>query len=148
MKIIEHHFDFIELIRSLRFVEESKLRKPIAEGKWSVVEIVGHFIAWDQFVLRDRIPYFFTENIFPAGPNVNVLNEQAARNAREEEVSFVLDAFLSTRGQIVEKIIEIPEELWFAEIKINQSELTLYSYFEGLMEHDLHHIEQIKEAIK
>lgn len=147
-EIIKHHLDFMEFARFLLTLDKRLLRKPISEGKWSTVEIIGHLAAWDEFVLRDRIPYFFRRNTFPAGPDVVIFNEQAALKAREIEVIFVIDAFLNGRIQLVEWLREIPQELWFAEIKINQSTLTLSSYFKGLMEHDLHHMGQIKRIIK
>ncbi|MEC1177086.1 DinB family protein [Metasolibacillus meyeri] len=147
-KVIEHHLDFIEFARVLRAFDEELLRKPITEGKWSIVEIIGHLIAWDKFILRDRIPYFFSENTFPAGPDVAALNERAAASARGRAVAIVLAEFSDGRTQLVEILKGMPNELWVAEIQINQSKLTLCSYFQGLMEHDLHHLAQMKEMIK
>lgn len=146
-KIIAHHLEFKEFITSLRALDEEILRKPIAEGRWSIIEIIGHLIAWDEFVLRDRMPYFFRDSTFPAGLDVVTFNEQAAASARKKEAAVVLDAFLCGRTRLIERLTEIPDALWETEITIHQSKLTLFSYFKGLMTHDLHHIAQIKEVI-
>lgn len=146
-KIIAHHLEFGEFVASLRALSEEMLRKPITEGKWSIIEIIGHLIAWDEFVLHERIPYFVGGGTFPAGPDVTVFNEQAAASTRKKEAAVVLDAFLCGRTRLIERLTEIPDALWETEITIHQSKLTLFSYFKGLMTHDLHHIAQIKEVI-
>ncbi|WP_224741088.1 hypothetical protein [Bacillus sp. 28A-2] len=42
---------------------------------------------------------------------------------------------------------KIEASRWKESFLIGQTKLTLSSYFQGLIEHDLHHMKQIKEAL-
>lgn len=46
-------------MKNLSNLDEQLLRKPINEGKRTVIEIIAHFYPWDEFVLEHRIPYLF-----------------------------------------------------------------------------------------
>jgi hypothetical protein len=143
-----HQNDFINFVQQLKRFDEQELRQPIVEGKWSVIEIIGHFIPWDEFILQHRVPYFFNGATFPPGPNADKVNKQAALHARSDATHYTIEKCIQVRRQLVEALTALPDEEWFVEMKINESTLTIYSYFEGLMAHDLHHIEQIKRALQ
>ena len=146
-KILEHHQNFIIFIKNLSNFDEQLLRKPIDEGKWSVIEIIGHFYAWDEFVLQSRIPYLFKSTDLPKGPNTKDLNTQSAVLARTEDIEITLKKCILIRNKLLNQISQIPDDDWLIELQINQSKLTLYEYLKGLMEHDVHHIKQIKYAL-
>ncbi len=147
-KILEHHQSFIIFIKNLSNLGEQLLRKPIDEGKWSVIEIIGHFYAWDEFVLQYRIPYLFKSEHLPKGPNTKDLNTQSALLARTEEIEITLKKCILIRNELFSQISQISDDNWLIELQINQSKLTLYEYLKGLIEHDLHHIKQIKYALE
>ncbi|WP_411238378.1 hypothetical protein [Bacillus altitudinis] len=42
---------------------------------------------------------------------------------------------------------KIETSRWTTPFLIGQTELTLLSYFQGLIKHDLHHMEQIKKVL-
>ena len=147
LEILNHQTSFINFVQSLAYLDEYVLRQPIREGKWSIIEIIGHFYFWDEFVLQKRLPYLLSGNTFPPGPNANVLNKQAALLARQENIRSTLEKCLHIRTELIEALSAITDENWLIEIKINQTRLTIYEYFKGLMEHDIHHINQIKSAI-
>lgn len=147
-EILDHQNNFINFVNSLTYLDEYVLRQPIQEGKWSIIEIIGHFYHWDEFVLRNRLPYMLTASPLPPAPNADTLNAHAALLARNESVQTTFERCLHIRTQLVEVLNRIPDEKWFVEFKINHSTLTLYEYLKGLMAHDLHHINQIKASIK
>ena len=147
-KILEHHQNFIIFIKNLSNFGEQLLRKPIDEGKWSVIEIIGHFYAWDEFVLQYRIPYLFKRADLPKGPNTKDLNIQSALLARTEDIETTLKKCIRIRNELFSQLSKIPNDNWLIELQINQLKLTLYEYLKGLMEHDVHHIKQIKSALR
>lgn len=146
-EIIKHQLNFIDFVDSLKGVNEGILRSPISEGKWSVLEIISHFSSWDEFVIEKRIPYFFSMHSFLKGPNSETLNEQTIARKRDEKIEVIFGEFLKNRSDLVLKMKEIPDDLWLVEFKIGQFNLNVYKYFKGLMEHDIHHMEQIKRAV-
>jgi hypothetical protein len=147
LEILNHQKNFINFVESLQYLDEYVLRQPIREGKWSIIEIIGHFYFWDEFVLQKRLPFILTGNPLPPSPNANVLNKQSSLLARHEHVHRTIEKCILIRTTLIEALNAIPDENWLVEFNINQTRLTLYEYLKGLMEHDIHHIHQIKSAI-
>ncbi|MGN7476429.1 DinB family protein [Solibacillus silvestris] len=146
-EIIRHQKNFLTFIQSLEKLNEDVLRTPIHDGKWSVIEIIGHFYPWDEFVLKKRIPYLLTNSELPPSPNADLLNLRSVQLVRNEDIPHTIKKCIRIRTELIETLNELPEEDWLAELKINQSTLSLYSYFKGLMEHDVHHMKQIKSYL-
>ncbi|UQW95981.1 DinB family protein [Rummeliibacillus sp. G93] len=146
-KIIKHHQYAIEFVRSLNNLREEQWRRKIEEGKWTVAEIIGHLIPWDEFIINNRLPYLFSVQELPIGPDVKTLNATSAHNAREQEKKVIITDFILVRSELLQKIEGIPDIRWKEEITIGQTTLNLYDYFEGLAEHDQHHFNQIKEIL-
>ena len=134
-------------MQRLEYLDEYVLRQPISEGKWSIIEIIAHFYPWDEFVLQNRLPYFFVESTLPPVPNADDLNKQSSLLARHEDVRNTLEKCIRLRKKLMEALNAIPDENWLVEFRTKRSRLTIYTYFKGLMEHDIHHINQIKSAI-
>ncbi|WP_171051854.1 DinB family protein [Alteribacter natronophilus] len=147
-EILVHYEQSIEFADSLRSLSEDEWRTPIAKGKWTVAEVVGHFIPWDRFVLHQRLPYFFSTDQLPKGPDAEETNHRAAAKAREESRQSTIDTFVSVRTALCEAIEEIPEEKWERNFTIGKTTLSLSEYFKGLKEHDEHHFAQIDIALK
>ncbi|MCA1322036.1 DinB family protein [Bacillus tianshenii] len=146
-EIIQHHQTFMNFARSLDGLSESQWRAPISHEKWTVAEVIGHLIPWDEFVLHKRIPYFLTGETLPAAPNPNVMNELGARDARMEEKDVTISRFLSTRRQLLEEIEQVEEHYWEQEITIGNTTIKLLDYFADLARHDEHHAAQIKALL-
>ena len=147
LEILNHQKNFINFVESLQYLDEYVLRQPISEGKWSIIEIIGHFYFWDEFVLQKRLPFVLTGNPLPPSPNAKVLNKHSSLLARHENVHRTIEKCIRIRTTLMEALNAIPDENWLVEFNINQTRLTLYEYLKGLMEHDIHHINQIKSAI-
>lgn len=147
-EIVAHQHHFIRFIEGLENFNEHVLLTPIRDGKWSTIEIIGHFYAWDEFVLQNRMPYLLTNSSLPLSPNADDLNLYSAHLARNEPIQHTFDKCIRIRKELIETLSELPEENWLAELTINHSSLSLYSYFKGLMEHDIHHMRQIHTFLK
>lgn len=147
-EILAHQQDFLRFIQSLTHINEHVLLTPIRDGKWSTIEIIGHFYTWDEFVLQNRIPYLLTNSSLPSSPNADDLNLYSAHLARNEPIQHTFQKCIRIRKDLIETLSDLPEENWFAELTINYSSLSLYSYFKGLMEHDIHHMRQIHTFFK
>lgn len=147
-EIVAHNQNFITFIHSLKSVDENLLRKPIGEGKWTIIEVVGHFFPWDEFVLQQRIPYLFSGKHLSKAPDIDELNDQSSLQARTEDVENTLEKCIDVRQDLLSQIKQIPENDWLIPIQIGQSILTFYEYLKGLTEHDLHHINRIKKVLE
>ncbi len=145
--IIDHYEHSIEWVQSLTEVTEEEWHSAIADGKWSIAEIIAHFVPWDEFILHDRLKEFWNNKALPQAPDVHEMNQQSAERARKEERSETIGRFIAVRTKLLQEMKKIEASRWNTSFLIGQTELTLSSYFQGLIKHDLHHMEQVKQAL-
>lgn len=146
-EISNHHLNSIEFVKSLDSLSEIEWRTQIEEGKWTIAEIIGHFIPWDEFVIKYRLPYIFSDIELPKGPDTEKTNSESASISRKENKQETINKFISIRKELYEAIIKIPDNCWEKKISIGKTEIILYEYLNGLAEHDCHHFEQIKNTV-
>ncbi|MFP3811831.1 DinB family protein [Bacillus sp. FSL K6-2841] len=145
--VIKHYEHTLEWVQSLTEVTEEEWRSTIADGKWSIAEIIAHFVPWDEFILHDRLKEFWNNKALPQAPDVHEMNRQSAERARKEERSETIGRFIAVRTILLQEMKKIEVSRWTTPFLIGQIELTLSSYFQGLIKHDLHHMEQVKQAL-
>ncbi|MEV9653046.1 MULTISPECIES: DinB family protein [Bacillus] len=145
--VIKHYEHTLEWVQSLTEVTEEEWRSAIADGKWSIAEIIAHFVPWDEFILHDRLKEFWNNKALPQAPDVHEMNQQSAERARKEERSETIGRFIAVRTELLQEMKKIETSRWTTPFLIGQTELTLLSYFQGLIKHDLHHMEQIKKVL-
>ncbi|WP_249705307.1 DinB family protein [Bacillus zhangzhouensis] len=145
--IIDHYEHTLEWVQSLTEVTDQEWRSAIADGKWSIAEIISHFVPWDEFILHDRLKEFWNNRPLPQAPDVHEMNPLSAERARKEERSETIERFIAVRTELLQEMKKIEASRWNRSFFIGQTELTLSSYFQGLIEHDIHHMKQIKDAL-
>lgn len=145
--VIHHYEETIQFVRSLEPMSEQYWRTPIAAGKWTIAEIVAHFIPWDAFVQSKRLPYFHSSEPLPPGPQAAQVNHEAADWARITPVSSIVNEFVEGRDKLIASIDSISEAYWQTPFQIGETELTIARYFENLAAHDRHHMVQITDLL-
>ncbi|MFJ8262159.1 DinB family protein [Rummeliibacillus sp. NPDC094406] len=146
-RVIKHYKESIEIVESLRNLSNITWFRPIAEGKWSICEVIGHLIYWDHFVLEKRLPYLFLENKKLESVNVQEMNAKAAFESKVKIKEDVIKEFVEERLKIIEKLNLMSTGEFFKSFRIGNNNLTMDKYFEGLIEHDLHHFRQIQDFL-
>lgn len=144
-ELLIHLEDSIDFAKKLGRVSEEQWRTPIAKDKWTIAEVFGHLTPWDEFVLNDRLPFFFNETTLPKGPDVDELNRQSAEISRNSSKEDTIANFINVRRNLIIAINNIDDELWDKEKSLGDRTITLYEYLDGFKEHDLHHFEQINK---
>ena len=122
---------------------------PIAAGKWSTAEIIGHLIAWDRFVLEERLPQM-KPGAALAGGNISTeeINGRAAAYARTEVSKAQLIAECQhVRKQLTACLAALTDDEFYGVFTINGKERNLAQYIKGLIDHDVHHRQQIEAFI-
>lgn len=138
-EIIEHQKQFLNFIHELSNLDEQVLRKPMQEGKWSIIEVIGHFQPWDQFVIEKRLPYISSNEEFPPSPKAEEMNVGAALGAKSNPIQVTIEHFVTTRVHLIDLLSNLPEKVWNYPIHLNQRAISFSDYVKGLMAHDLHH---------
>ncbi|WP_260862492.1 DinB family protein [Bacillus pumilus] len=145
--VIDHYEHFLEWVQSLADVTDEEWRRAIADGKWSIAEIIAHFVPWDEFILHDRLKEFWKDRALCKAPDVHEMNRQSAERARHEKRSETIGRFIAVRTELLQEMKKIEASRWTTPFLIGQIELTLSSYFQGLIEHDIHHMKQITKLL-
>ena len=146
-EILEHHKQFLDFIHELSKLDEQVLRKPMQEGKWSIIEVIGHFQPWDQFVIEQRLPFIFSDEEVPPSPKVEEVNVTAAWGARNNPINVTLEHFITSRTQLLGLLSDLHKDVWNLQIHINQKMISFSEYMKGLMTHDLHHKRVVDEFL-
>lgn len=126
----------------------SILQTPINDSKWSPYEIVGHLAGWDSFMLKKRIPQLilnldFIED-FEVENNNKRQNEYVTKLTPHEN----LQRFIQVRKLLITQIQNISQENWQKEFIINDEKWNFTKFFNAVIEHDDHHLNQIDEFLK
>lgn len=145
-QVVEHYEKSVEWAETvLANLSEDAWRTPVGIDKWTIAEIIGHMIPWDEFVLDKRIPYFERTDSLPASPDAEKVNSLAACISRTETKSDTLKRFITVRKKLICSLKELPSEIWGKNQVIGKGSLSIYAYFSGLAEHDWHHYRQIRK---
>ena len=146
--IVELYEQTIDWVKRLGDLSEEQWRIPVAPGKWTIAEVVGHFTPWDTFVLEQRLPYFCTGCTLPPSPNIDETNRLASEKSKVKTKEELIISFVTTRAQLIAAINEIPNEYWDSSLNLKSKEITLTDYFLGLLDHDDRHFKEIREALR
>lgn len=147
-EILMHYENSIHFIKNLVNLTEEQWRTPIAQGKWTIAEVIGHIEPWDQFLLNQRLPYLFEDAVLPKGPEVEVVNHHSSIKSKVQKKEEVISGLIAVRRSLVIVMNNIEDGLWEREIKVNQTTLTVTGYLKGFVEHDEHHFKQIQTVLK
>ncbi|PGK42320.1 hypothetical protein CN907_09415 [Bacillus anthracis] len=143
--ILEEKLNLIEWCRTLKGVPDDIWFQSFKNGSWASADVISHFIVWDVFLIKHRIPYFISGQSVPNVPiDVEEMNKGAIKYARsgisKEEL---LNQFSVTRKQLVDEIERIPAYNFNNEFQIGTKKVMLNHYFSSLIQHDLKHKEEI-----
>ncbi|HDX9577046.1 TPA: DinB family protein [Bacillus pseudomycoides] len=137
----------IPFLISLEEVSEKVLFSPICEGKWSTAAIISHFMYWDRYILEERLDGMVNgELLSKTKVNVEEMNRLAEEYAHSgiSKVQLIRE-ICETRQKLLDSLED--KDLERSIFKIGSSEMTVNEYFKRMVEHDNHHIKQIKEFL-
>jgi len=127
---------------------EATLTEPLSDGKWSIREIVGHLLYWDMFNIEKMIPYMSNGATLPAFPNHDLHNAEAVEYLQTyRNVGDILDDFIKTRKQFINELKKLDTNIKF-HIQNEPNTFTPETFVAIFLEHDIHHVNQVKEKLK
>lgn len=141
--VIEELNQLITFVNSLEAVSEKIFFSPISEEKWSTAAIVSHFMYWDQYILEERLERMMNGEFLPkSNINVDDMNRLAKEYAHSGNSKVqLIQEVCKARNRLLNSLADRNLETNF---KIGSSEMSVNKYFKGMVEHDDHHIKQIK----
>ncbi len=147
-KVLEEYEHSITWVKSLAGLTEDQWRTPIAPGKWTIAEVIGHLIPWDAFVLEQRLPYIYNDKPLPSSPNVEQMNRRASEETKGRGKEATIALFVEMRDKLVRALADMPDAYWSREFSMPGKSMTLTEYMNGLVTHDRGHFAEIAHALK
>ncbi|WP_165999876.1 DinB family protein [Bacillus sp. Cs-700] len=126
-------------------MSETIFFQPIKQGKWSPAEILSHIMMWDNYLLKERIPFIEMEANLPKLDNVEEVNQRAAEYALSglNKENLVVET-VKARRRVVARLQQFEPIQWSNTFYIDKYPICLTSYIKGLIEHDDHHKLQVE----
>lgn len=154
--LINDHEKFNLYVKALKTMDEALFFESIAEGKWSVAEIISHISFWDKYIREEMLPQMKLNAVI-SSMDIETLNGQAANYALSSvSQQHLLDRQLEERTLLVSILKKKNEEEFFATFSLNGEEVDPYSgyphsvfnYIAAFIWHDNHHKRQIDEFLQ
>ncbi|TMW71407.1 DinB family protein [Alteribacter natronophilus] len=123
------------------------LYEPIAEGKWSIREIVGHMYMWDRFLLENMVPHMEDGGVLPAFPDHDRFNREAINGLEGVSVEEIVSMFVKTREKLVQELKGMDPAIRFT-IGKGKRRFSPESFVKMFIKHDRHHIMQIEKKLE
>lgn len=139
-KIIKEFEEFYYYVDS---IDEELLLLPIADGKWTVKEVISHLINWDKYSIERMVPYMEDKAKLPEFIDHDTHNLVAVEMAKNYHDSSALkNDFRETRQTLVSKLKDIESNISFT-IGKGKRKYSIDSYVKIFIHHDKEHQKQI-----
>ncbi|MFC6233168.1 DinB family protein [Paenibacillus allorhizosphaerae] len=125
---------------------ERQSKKPINEGKWSVKEVIGHLFYWDKFILEKHAPFMNQGAVLISFPTMTNIIVRLFNTSVLNTTSSLIDEFVENRRQLIETMSGIDSDVKFT-IGSGKRQFTVEKYLNIFIDHDNHHLKQIKERL-
>ncbi len=137
----------INNIVELRNTSEARLCEPIKDGKWSIIQIVGHLYYWDKFILEQMVPKMADDVNLPKFPDHDQHNKEAMTFIENHSVSSIIESFVLTRKELIDKTSKLGKDIRFT-IGDGKRKFSVESFIKIFSNHDAHHLKQINEKLQ
>ncbi|PEV02462.1 hypothetical protein CN417_27980 [Bacillus thuringiensis] len=156
INIINNFRHYSSWLSTLEGIDETLWSKPIAEGKWSVNEIIAHIINWDNHLLTETLPSVQNEKGMEF-PDFDIHNKKASNYAKSGiSQSKLLEEAKDTRELLVKELNELSSEKLNQPLTANGvthcphtgTPYSLIYIVNEFTDHDNHHKRQIIQFLK
>lgn len=139
----------VDWANSLKNISDDLWFKPFHEGAWGIADVISHFISWDKFVIENRISYLVRKECIPQiTVDVEMMNNDASNYARSGIIKEdLISELISVREELINLIGGIQSDQFHQPLP-GRENITLSEYFNGLIDHENHHKEQIESHMK
>jgi hypothetical protein len=123
------------------------LRIPVS-GTWSVQDIISHIMGWDKSFSKTLHQIIHDEEVrIEEDHDVQGFNESSVAYGRSMSPQDLLKEALFHRKQLIQKVSLVNESVFVKQF--HNSTYTLEAFLQKMfIEHDKHHVEQIRRYLK
>lgn len=135
------YYDYIASIEKMPLY---KWDLTLGDGKWTVKESIGHMMFWDERYFKNGIERIYRdEPVTLQSIPIGNFNDKARGYSACRSNYYVLNLSLYFRREIIKHLESISED----DYGKNFNGFNIYEYLEDFIEHDSHHLEQLKKVL-
>ncbi len=133
----------------LRSVDTQIWDEPLAPGKWSLKEVTGHLLLWDQYFYESAIGKIAESKPLTLKQlDFNAFNARAAQYGREQSGGKLVEELVLWRSRLADTLEALPEaEFRRSFPDLDGKPFIIADYIPDFVWHDRHHIKQIREFL-
>lgn len=140
-RLLEEFNEWISFVSEIR---EMDWQITIAEGKWSVQDIVSHILLWDKYFFEAAIsPILNNTPLTLTHMDFEQFNQDAIEYGKTKTKEELIKMTIQYRNMILESIEGFEDDKFTKEYA--DGNFTVISYLRDFIWHDQHHIRQIDE---
>lgn len=149
-QMVEEYNGFIPFMASICELEDRYWDTPIAEGKWTVKDMLCHIMLWDKYFYEDAIEKIkLGEPLTVKHQDFNQFNAHAIQYAKSRTKLEIYDQFIEYRSKIIRTISGLQEEEYLRSYMDGDGKkFSINGYLRGFIPHDKKHKKQIQSFIK
>jgi len=135
---------WIDYLNSMEEKDHDSFFQPYKEGKWSKAAIISHMMFWDRFFYEERLPHMLKGDNLVAitAEQVEEMNKKAEEYAHSGiSLQEIIEEALKYRKMIID---ELQDKDLSKTFTIKERKISLQEYVDGELEHDQHHLKQLK----
>ena len=135
---------WIDYLNSINNTEDESFFQPYKEGKWSKAAIIAHMMYWDRFFYKERLPHMLKGETL-VGITVDQVEEMNKKAEEYAHSGKTLKELIEEAAKYRQLLIdELHDKDLSKTFRIKDRSISLQEYINGEVEHDEHHLKQLK----
>lgn len=150
VEMIEKFNSFIPYVVTLNDLDENHWNSPIAEGKWSLKDVICHIMLWDKYFYEEAIEKMKQKRPLTLQHlNFDEFNANARGYSKTQTKEEIVQQFVNYRTKIIQDISGLSEEDYIQEyLDGDNHAFSIQEYLIGFVPHDEHHKQQIENYLQ
>ncbi|HEY6538580.1 MAG TPA: maleylpyruvate isomerase N-terminal domain-containing protein [Candidatus Dormibacteraeota bacterium] len=100
-----------ELLRSLASADWER-RSTIGDGDWSLRDLVGHVMSWEELALAAIADAISGRKPPPPSGDIDQINQDMVERQRQLSLEALRSGATATHARLIQTISELPPETW------------------------------------
>ena len=149
VEMIEKFNSFIPYVITLNDLDKNHWNSPIAEGKWSLKDVICHIMLWDKYFYEKAIEKIKQkQSLTLQHLNFDEFNANAREYSKTQTKEEIVQQFVTYRTKIIQDISGLSEEDYVQEyLDADNNSFSIREYLIGFVPHDEHHKQQIENYL-